>query len=205
MILNDKHLQQERAEVLVRRMDKVSKGALQTLDPKAAKRVLQELPPSEIDIQSAKVRKAVDVIISKNMNLTMKSKKRAVFEGWRRVTHLETRFHSLVFKVLERSLYDVGFVAIKHACKANRRDFVIEKIIGKHYKKIYRSWLAEAVGIWKEQLLKAAVAKNSVVSGEYEQGANAIATTEVNIKDQNVKNCLHHFVKMRKQKLLDAW
>lgn len=40
MILHDKHLQQERAEVLVRRMDKVSKGALSTLEPKAAKRLL---------------------------------------------------------------------------------------------------------------------------------------------------------------------
>lgn len=135
----------------------------------------------------------------------MKSKKRAVFEGWRRVTHLETRFHSLVFKVLERSLYDVGFVAIRHASKGNRKDFLIEKIIGKHYKKIYRNWLAEALGIWKQQLLKDVVAKASVVTGEYQQTASAIATTEVNIKDQNVKNCLHHFVKMRKRKLFDAW
>jgi hypothetical protein len=149
LILNDKHLQQERAEVLVRRLDKVSKAALSTLDPKAARRVMQELPPSQIDIQTTKIRKTVDIVISKNMNLTMKSKKRAVFEGWRRVTHLETRFHSLVFKVFERSLYDVGFVAIRHAYKGNRRDYLIEKIIGKHYKKIYRSWLAEAVGIWK--------------------------------------------------------
>ena len=139
------------------------------------------------------------------MDLTMKSKKRAVFEGWRRVTQLETRFHSLVFKVFERSLYDVGFVAIRQASKSNRRDFLIEKIIGKHYKKIYRSWLAEAICIWKEQLVKDVVAKTSVVTGEYEQTAGAIATKEVNIKDQNVKNCLHHFVKMRKQKLLDAW
>lgn len=92
--------------MLVRRMDKVSKGALRTLNAKSAKAVVKDLPPSVIDIQSTKIRKTVDVIISKNMNLTMKSKKRAIFENWRRITHLETRFHSLVFKVFEKSLYD---------------------------------------------------------------------------------------------------
>lgn len=166
---------------------------------------MRDLPPSLIDIQSTKVRKTVDVIISRNMNLTMKSKKRAIFEGWRRITHLETRFHTLVFKVFEKSLYDVGFVAIRHAYKSNRRDFIIEKIIGKHYKKIYRSWLAEALSTWKEQVLKRVVAKGSAGADEYQQTVDAISTKEVNIKDQNVNNCLHYFVKQRKQKILDAW
>ena len=49
------------------------------------------------------------ILIGREDRLDTKSKKRAVFENWRKIAKIQRKFTALMARVVERSHYDLGF------------------------------------------------------------------------------------------------
>jgi len=64
---------------------------------------------SKIDFYSKRLNTTVGIIISREDRLLMKSKKRAVFENWRKIAKIQRKFTALMARVVERSNFDLGF------------------------------------------------------------------------------------------------
>jgi hypothetical protein len=64
---------------------------------------------SKIDFYSKRLNTTVGIIISREDRLLMKSKKRAVFENWRKIAKTQRKFTALMARVVERSNFDLGF------------------------------------------------------------------------------------------------
>ena len=52
-------------------------------------------------------------------------------------------------RVVERSYYDLGFNGIRNAYKRKRWSYIIKRVIGRSYNRIYSYRLAESLSLWK--------------------------------------------------------
>lgn len=59
-------------------------------------------------------------------------------------------------KVVERSNYDLGFSQIKSTYKRKKWAFMIKRVIGRSYNRIYSYRLAESLSLWKEHAAREA-------------------------------------------------
>jgi hypothetical protein len=62
----------------------------------------------------------VEILIGRTDRLFIISKKRAVFENWRKIAKIQRKFTALMARVLEKSCYDLGFNAIRATYKKKR-------------------------------------------------------------------------------------
>ena len=79
------------AETLIHRMDKKTKNVVRQTNIRKPKQDLiiadkKFYLASEIDFYSKRLNTTVGILISREERLLMKSKKRAVFENWRKVS-----------------------------------------------------------------------------------------------------------------------
>jgi hypothetical protein len=95
------------------------------------------------------------------------SKKRAVFENWRKTAILQRKFTALMAKVIERSHLDLGFNKIRAAYKRKRWGFVISRVIGRSYNRIYSYRLAESLSLWKANAAREASKDQDAATQDY--------------------------------------
>lgn len=201
---------EENAEVLIYRMDKKSKNVVRQTNIRKEKqeKIIQNEQfhlKSQIDFFSKRLNTTVGILIDRENRLYIKSKKRAVYEQWRRIAKVQRKFTALMARVVERSYLDVGFNAIRAAYKRRRWEYVIKRIIGRSYNRIYSYRLAESLSLWKEHAAREACKGLDASTQEYNTLVTYFKNLGVNCKDQNTKNCEYFVRQKRKLRLWKAW
>lgn len=113
----------------------------------------------------------------------MKSKKRAVFENWRKIAKIQRKFTALMARVVERSNYDLGFSQIKATYKRKKWAYMIKRVIGRSYNRIYSYRLAESLSLWKEHAAREARVGEDEAKQEYALLVSNFSEKMVNCKD----------------------
>jgi len=68
-----------------------------------------EEPKCEMDLVEEKLSRTLELLSKRNRTMIYWSKKRKVWDTWRDLAKKQRRFSTKIARILERSLYDIGF------------------------------------------------------------------------------------------------
>jgi hypothetical protein len=86
-------------------------------------------------------------------------------------------------KVVERSHYDLGFSSIRAAYKRKKWAYMIKRVIGRSYNRIYSYRLAESLSLWKEHAAREAKKGQDGAIEDYNLLVTNFSDKMVNCKD----------------------
>ena len=111
------------------------------------------MPKASYEIMEDKVSTVYDMIINRNKDKTFISKKRQIFDGWRRAIYNQRRFMKAITTFYSKGLYQKGFNTIVWGANYHKGKKLVEKVLTRHFLTRYKhSFVKECFSLWKEQL-----------------------------------------------------
>jgi hypothetical protein len=146
------------------------------------------------------------MIINRNLNKTFVSKKRQLFDGWRRAIYNQRRFMNAISTVLTKGMYCKGLDAVLWASRKRRNESLVEKVLTRHFLTRYqKSFIQEAFHIWKEQEFLEVTSSLRGKQNDYVTTVKTFKNEVISIKGQNTKNVLNFLNKRWRNKIWKAW
>ena len=145
----------------------------QKLDRSTAKKL------GQIDTLKKRRVDTISGMIRRNHTTEWSSRKRKVFEEWRKVARRQRVFYRNLSKVCNKSLYAISFQKIKDAEKRNRKLLVLQKVLSRWLRAVKKDTLSATMSQWKFYChTEAVVGERSKMAQLRETIANHQATWE---------------------------
>lgn len=151
----------------------------------------------QIPATKSKIGNTVELLSQKNLTMSVKSKRRSVFEAWRDIARKRRAFAVLVAGALQKSLYSIGFEKIKAQYKENWLDDRTKKLLKKYTQRLLQTQTRQAINTWKHHTFQIVTRRYQQSSEQYLSTVQTFDDRVERIKGQNTENCLKFFRKKR--------
>lgn len=111
-----------------------------------------------------KVKKVQTAVIRRNQDCIFMSRKRLIFETWRKQVRSETNFIRCITRVISQSMRYNGFLNIKERSRHVHRDRKIRLRMTQITSRFFKHFMLEVFSRWKMEMLAATLETTKTIS-----------------------------------------